>query len=83
MPGWRNRRRRRNLARRICYSDERELDVQPEKNKKSTGLRWKAREARKLKFVDDGIMVARMNMDSGEVVGMEGRKDLKLSLIHI
>ena len=49
----------------------------PEQNRKATGLRWKAREPRKLNFVDDGIMVARINMDSGLVVGREGGKDLK------
>ena len=35
MPGRRNRRRHRNLARKIIYFDEGEVDVPPEKNKKS------------------------------------------------
>ena len=52
------------------------MDVPPERSRKS-GLRWSAREARKLKFVDDGIMVARINMESGVMVGMEGRKELR------
>ena len=72
MPGRRNKRRLHNLATRISYSDEGEVDVPPEKNKKATGHRWRTREARKLKFVDDGSMVSRINMDSGEVVGREG-----------
>ena len=77
MPGRRNRRRRRNLARRISYSDEGEVDVLPEINKKATGLRWKPREARKLKFVDDGTMVAKLNMESGECVGRDGGRELR------
>ena len=69
MPGRRNRRRRRDLRRRIRYSDEEEVDVPPERNKRATGLRWKTRDPRKLKFVDDGMMVARINMESGMEVG--------------
>ena len=65
MPGRRNRRRRRNLQRRISYSDEGEVSVAPEVNLRATGLRWKARKARKLKFVDDGLIVTKINMRSG------------------
>ena len=65
MPGRRNRRRRRNLQRRISYSDEGEVSVAPEVNLRATGLRWKARKVRKLKFVDDGLIVTKINMRSG------------------
>ena len=64
MPGRRNRRRRRNLMKLISYSDEGEVSVQPEVNKKKTGLRWRALRPAKLKFVDDGIILSKMNMDS-------------------
>ena len=64
MPGRRNR-RRRNLARRIAYSDKGEISVSPEKNRRATGLRWKARKPRKLKYVDDGMIVSKINIESG------------------
>ena len=64
MPGRRNRRRRRNLAKRINYTDEGEVTISPEKNKKKTGLRWKAKEPRSLKYVDDNLMASKINMDS-------------------
>ena len=64
MPGRRNRRRRRNLQRRINYSDEGEVTVPVELNKKKTGLRWKVRPPRTLKFVDDGMTLSKANMDS-------------------
>ena len=67
MPGRRNRRRRRNLMRRISYSDEGEVSIEPEKNKKKTGLRWKALKPTKLKFVDDGMILSKINMDSAAV----------------
>ena len=54
----------RRGRRRVRYSSEEEEDVPPEMNRKRTGLRWKARRARKLKFVDDGLMVSKLNMDS-------------------
>ena len=66
MPGRRNRRRRRNLLRRINYTDEGEVSIVPEVNKKKTGLRWKAISPRKLKFVNDGMILSKMNMDSAE-----------------
>ena len=57
MPGCRNQRRRRNLRRRISYSDEGEVTVIPENNKKKTGLRWKAFDPVTLKFVESRGMV--------------------------
>ena len=53
------------------------MDVEPEKNKKKTGLRWRAREPRKLKYVEDGMIVSRINMDSGEMVGWDGRREVR------
>ena len=35
-----------------------------EVNHKATGLRWRARPARKLKFVDDGLILSKINMRS-------------------
>ena len=63
MPGRRNRRRRRNLARRISYSDEGEMTVPVKTNKKKMGLRWKARPPRTFKFVDDGMTLSKANME--------------------
>ena len=64
MPGRRNRRRRRNLRRRINYSDEGDVLILPEVNKKKTGLRWRALDPRTLKFVDDGMTLTKVCMDS-------------------
>ena len=64
MPGRRNARRRRNLQRRINYTEEGEQLVIKEANKKATGLRWKAWDPVTLKFVDDGMMMSKINMDS-------------------
>ena len=79
MPGRRNRRRRRNLQRKINYSDEDIVDVPVEVNKKATGFRWRARPARKFKFVDDGMIVTKNNMDSALMhIGQSaGRKPVK------
>ena len=66
MPGRRNRRRRRNLQKRISYSDAGEMTLIPETNKKKTGLRWKAVDSYTFKFVDDGIIVTKANMDSAQ-----------------
>ena len=52
------------MRRRINYTDEGELTVVEEKNKKRTGLRWKARPPRNLKYVDDSMIVTKVNMDS-------------------
>ena len=56
------------------YSDKGELTVEEEKNKKKTGLRWKARDPSSLKFVDDNIIVSKTNMDSAEPLGDEKLK---------
>ena len=70
MPGRSNRRRRRNLQRRVNYSDEGEGLIAPEVNKKATGLRWRARDARKLKYVDDGVIACKINMQSGKILSV-------------
>ena len=66
MPGRSNRRRRRNLQRkiRVEYSDEREQDVPAETNRRATGFRWKPSPAKKKKYVDDGIISAKVNMQT-------------------
>ena len=43
--------------------------MQEEVNKKKTGLRWKAKKPRNLKFVHDGLTISKMNMDSAAVSG--------------
>ena len=70
MPGRTNRRRRRNLKRRINYSDEGEMTVPLEVNEKATGLRWKKKPARKFKYVDDGMITCKINMRSGRITGV-------------
>ena len=69
LPGRRNRRRRRNLQRKVVYSDEGEISVSPEVNKRATGFRWKARPTRKKKYVDDGIISCKINMQTGQLTG--------------
>ena len=64
MPGRRNRRRRRNLRNRVNYTDEGEVTIIPEINKKRTGLRWKSVDPKTFKFVDDGMMLTKLCMDS-------------------
>ena len=76
MPGRCNRRRQRNLQRRILYSDEEEMDVAPEVKRKVTGFRRKARPVRSFKFVDDSL---RMSLNRDE----KNMAFLHLSLIHI
>ena len=79
MPGRRNRKRRRNLARRINYSDEGELTIGQEVNRKATGLRWRARRPRALKFVDDGMTLCKVNMDAGQLNGsVSGGRPVKV-----
>ena len=68
LPWRRNRRRRRNLQKKISYSDEGETTVPVELNKKKTGLCWTAKKPRSLKFVDDGMILAKINMDSAQIV---------------
>ena len=46
--------------------------VEAEVNKKRTGLRWKAKPPRKLKFVDDGLILSKVNMDSADITGQAG-----------
>ena len=67
------RRKRRNLNRRIVYSSEEEVEISPEKNKKKTGLRWKMKKPKKFKYVDDGMIVTKINMDSGLVMTRGGK----------
>ena len=71
MPGRRNRRRRRNLRRQISYSDEGEVSIPVEINKKKTGLRWRPRHPRTFKFVDDGMTATKVNMDSASPCVLE------------
>ena len=79
--GRRNRRRRRNLNKKVInYSDEGEVFIAEEKNKKKTGLRWKARPPRKLKFVDNGMILAKVNMDSADVCPCPGGRTVKSKL---
>ena len=44
------------------------MTISPEKNKKKTGLRWKAKDPRSLKYVDDNLMASKINMDSAMVI---------------
>ena len=68
-------RRRRNPRRKINYTEEGEISIRPEKNKKATGLRWKRKDPRTFKFVDDGMTAAKLNMQTAEQTGLrvEGR----------
>ena len=77
MPGRRNRRRRRNLQNRINYTDEGEVTIAAEVNKKRTGLRWQAKKPRKLKFVDDGMIMSKICMDSADPDGTLGGRPVK------
>ena len=84
MPGRRNRRRRRNLQKRINYTNEGELSIEPETNRKATGLRWRARPPRTLKFVDDGMFLTKINMDSlTPVPGGPGERPGTVSYTHL
>ena len=38
------------------------MPVEP--SKKKDGVRWKQRQLRNLKYVDDGMILAKLNMDS-------------------
>ena len=68
MPGRANRRRRRNLQRKIInYTEEGEVSIPEEKNLKATGFRWKKKPARKFKYVDDGIIVTKINMQTAGI----------------
>ena len=72
LPGRRNR--RRGMRRRIDYSDEGEITVVQETNKKKTGLRWKAKTPASMKFVDDNIILSKINMDSATVSALGDEK---------
>ena len=80
---WRRNRRRRNLNRKISYSDEGELSVAEEPNKKCTGLRWKKKKVRNLKFVDDGLIISKMNMDTADVTGQGAKSKHDLNSQNI
>ena len=67
------KRKRRNLRRKIIYSSEGELTIPPEIDKKRTGLRWCPTHPRKFKYVDDGMIVCKLNMDSGTVELRNGK----------
>ena len=44
------------------------MSVPLEVDKKRTGLRWKATKPKKYKFVDDGMLVVKMNMETAHLV---------------
>ena len=48
-----------------------------ELNKKATGFRWKPKKVRKFKYVDDGMIVTKVNMDSGVVSLAAGSKPVR------
>ena len=48
-----------------------------EVDRKRTGLRWKPTKPRKFKFVDDGLLLSKMNMDSADIVGQVDGRPLK------
>ena len=62
------------MRRKIVYSDEGELTIPVELNKKKTGLRWKAKPPASMKFVDDNIIVSKINMDSAAVSALGDEK---------
>ena len=79
MPGRRNCRRRRNLNRKINYSDKGHITPPEEINKKRTCLRWRATKPRNLKFVDEGITLSKVNMDGASLDGVtDGGKPVKI-----
>ena len=45
------------------------MGISPEKNRRATGLRWRAKMPRTLKFVDDGLTATKINMQSGRELG--------------
>ena len=48
-----------------------------ESNKKKTGLRWKPKKPHSLKFVDDSMVVSKINMDSAVVDTQPQQKPVK------
>ena len=70
LPGQANRRRRRNLQKKIInYTEEGEITIPEEKNLKATGYRRKKKPARNLKYVDDGIIVTKINNENSVYFG--------------
>ena len=61
------------MNKKINYTDEGEVTIPEEKNKKKTGLRWKKKKPKKFKYVDDGMICSKINMDSGLVQVRNGR----------
>ena len=49
------------------------MSIPLEINKKKTGLRWKPKWPRSLKFVDDSMMITKNNMDSADVLTVAGK----------
>ena len=64
----------------VTYSDEGEMTIPEETNKRATGLRWRVKRPRKLKFVDDGMILSKINMDSAITVHRPPAKPLKSKL---
>ena len=74
----RRKSKRRNLNKKINYSDEGEVWISPEKNRRATGFRWRAKSPKSLKYVDDNTIVTKINMQTGREVGRdEGGKMIK------
>ena len=61
------------MNKKINYTDEEELTVPEEENKKKTGLRLKKKKPRKFKYVDDGMICSKINMDSAVVLDRGAR----------
>ena len=53
------------------------MAVPVEINAKATGLRWVGRCPRKLKYVDDGMIVCKVNMRTGELILCPGSKPIR------
>ena len=62
MPAENNRRRERAAVRRIAYSSEEEEEVPPESSKKNQ--KWRERDPRIFKYVDDNLQINRINMET-------------------
>ena len=60
------------MNRKINYTDEGEFLISPEKNRRATGLRWKAKPPRSLKYVDDNLIATKINMQTGQDLGRDG-----------
>lgn len=51
------------------YGNRNLSQPEPEIDKRATGLRWKRKAARMFKFVDDGMIACKINMNSGRLTG--------------